>query len=148
MRFEETDLELRTLETNFEAEVEGGGFKLGKKKFELLQFHFHNPSEHMVGGERTPLEAHFVHLGEDGSLAVLAVFVVPRRPNREIDRLIGELDEIEMPGDTAEVYEFDPSELPPRSRRTFRYKGSTTTPPCVADVRWIAFAEPITFSED
>lgn len=43
--------------------------------FKPLQFHFHAPSEHTVGGYQYDLEVHFVHLYEDGSLAgVIGVF--------------------------------------------------------------------------
>ena len=40
-----------------------------------LQFHFHAPSEHTIGGRQMDLEVHFVHLTPEGGLgAVLGVF--------------------------------------------------------------------------
>ena len=42
-------------------------------EFELVQFHFHSPSENRVQGELFPLETHFVHKGAGGELAALAV---------------------------------------------------------------------------
>src|ERR1051325_366355 len=34
-------------------------------KYNLLQFHFHQPAEHTLFGSRTPMEVHFVHLRAD-----------------------------------------------------------------------------------
>jgi carbonic anhydrase len=34
---------------------------MGGKKYKLLQFHFHTPSEHFLDGEHFPIEIHFVH---------------------------------------------------------------------------------------
>ena len=30
--------------------------------YNLLRFHFHQPSEHTLNGNRSPMEVHFVHL--------------------------------------------------------------------------------------
>lgn len=35
--------------------------KIGGLDYELLQFHFHTPSEHRLNNEHFPLEVHFVH---------------------------------------------------------------------------------------
>jgi len=43
------------------------------KVHELLQVHFHTPSEEVIRGKRYPLVAHLVHRGADGKLAVVAV---------------------------------------------------------------------------
>lgn len=34
---------------------------IGNKRLELLQFHFHTPSEHMLNTKRCAMEAHLVH---------------------------------------------------------------------------------------
>ena len=44
------------------------------KKYKLLQFHFHTPSEHRFQDESFPLEVHFVHKSDDGGLAVVGIF--------------------------------------------------------------------------
>jgi len=44
-------------------------------KFVPIQFHFHAPSEHTVGGRHMDLELHVVHTYEDGSLGgVIGIF--------------------------------------------------------------------------
>jgi carbonic anhydrase len=45
----------------------------GGEKFQLIQFHFHSPSEHQINGELFPLAAHFVHRNDSGALAVVGV---------------------------------------------------------------------------
>ena len=34
-------------------------------QYDLLQFHFHTPSEHAVNGAKAPMEVHFVHIDHD-----------------------------------------------------------------------------------
>lgn len=47
----------------------------GDRTLELLQFHFHTPSEHTYKGKHTSMEVHLVHRditgGRDNGLAVL-----------------------------------------------------------------------------
>ena len=44
-------------------------------KYNMLQFHFHAPSEHEINGLHYPVEIHFVNKNEAGELAVVGVFV-------------------------------------------------------------------------
>jgi carbonic anhydrase len=46
--------------------VEGGTITIDGQAFSLRQFHFHTPSEHVLGGQSYPAEAHLVHVSEDG----------------------------------------------------------------------------------
>jgi carbonic anhydrase len=39
----------------------------------LLQYHFHRPSEHLIGGKSFPMELHFVDRNAAGILAVVGV---------------------------------------------------------------------------
>lgn len=52
------------------------GSVIGNKKLELLQFHFHTPSEHALNSKRYAMEAHLVHreIGTD-NLTVLGVMI-------------------------------------------------------------------------
>ncbi|WP_426537656.1 carbonic anhydrase family protein [Bradyrhizobium sp. McL0615] len=47
----------------------GDNLRLRDRSFELTQFHFHHPSEHLVDGKRFGMEAHFVHAAAAGGLA-------------------------------------------------------------------------------
>jgi carbonic anhydrase len=42
----------------------------------------------------------------------------------------------------------NPADLLPASRRTYRYSGSLTTPPCSEDVKWVMMVASIPVSAD
>ena len=48
---------------------------LDDERYQLVQYHFHAPSEHTIDGERAPLEVHVVHKSADGKLAVVGSLV-------------------------------------------------------------------------
>ena len=114
---------------------------LGGVHYELVQFHFHAPSEHTIDGEHAPLEAHMVHKSADGELAVIGVLVEEGEYDSLWDPIIGALPD--RPGDDRhlEDLDLDMSELHPLPNRYFRYRGSLTTPPCSEGVEWIVMAE-------
>jgi len=39
----------------------GSSLKFNNKLFDLIQFHFHTPAEHLLGSVTYPLEMHIVH---------------------------------------------------------------------------------------
>jgi carbonic anhydrase len=43
----------------------GSVLRRGEQSYELLQYHFHHPSEHLVDGNRFAMEVHFVHKKND-----------------------------------------------------------------------------------
>ena len=109
--------------------------------YELVQFHFHAPSEHTIDGEHAPLEVHFVHKSAAGELAVIGILVEEGEHDVLWDPIIGSLPE--GPGDARhlEGLELDMRELRPLPKRYYRYRGSLTTPPCSEGVEWIVMAE-------
>ncbi|CAI5512292.1 unnamed protein product [Closterium sp. Naga37s-1] len=48
---------------------------VGGRQLQLLQYHFHAPSEHSFNGVCCPMEAHLVHRDADGKLAVIGVMI-------------------------------------------------------------------------
>ncbi|KAF9903219.1 hypothetical protein EC991_004085 [Linnemannia zychae] len=49
---------------------------IGKKQYNLIQFHFHTPSEHRINGRHADAELHLVHRSPtDNSLAVIGVLL-------------------------------------------------------------------------
>jgi|GEM_PF-260645 len=125
---------------------EKAGLRIGDKEFELVQFHFHTASEHLVNGTEFPLELHLVHRASDGSLAVLGVFIVSGASNEELDKIWKSLPK--HAGDSLSVASFDLRKLLPPSLDSMRYSGSLTTPPCSEGVNWTVLAQPISLSPE
>jgi carbonic anhydrase len=121
---------------------EGSYSEIIGQRFELLQFHFHHPSEHLLNGESFPLEVHFVHRSAAGHLAVLGVFFREGATNRELAKVFNAMPAQVAPERNAGMF-VDPERLLPLSRGYFRYMGSLTTPPCSQGVLWTVFSEPI-----
>ena len=75
------------------------------KKYKLLQFHFHTPSEHRFRDESFPLEVHFVHRSDDGKLAVVGIFFNLDEYNGEnfLNSTTSSLDSVTYSGNTTIV---------------------------------------------
>ena len=132
-----------TIQLNFES---GGELKLGERDYVMMQFHFHHPSEHLVGGKGFAMEAHFVHAAPDGRLAVVGVFMVPGRTNAVFSKIVSIMPTEEGPPVPASS-DIDPSGLLPARRAYYRYEGSLTTPPCSETVDWLVLANRIEVAE-
>lgn len=114
-------------------------------RYELIQFHFHSPSEHTVDGNYHPMEVHFVHQNEAGKYLVVGLMFEEGEHNEVL---------AELPSFRAERGE------PPRSEpidynllildrvNYYMYNGSLTTPPCTEGVRWIVFKQPVIASAE
>lgn len=124
----------------------GGSLVLDGTAYDLLQFHFHHPSEHLVEGRPAALEAHFVHKAQDGNLAVLGVLIVEGPANPVLESIWKIMPD--KAGDTTmgqSVLDF--KTLLPNDQTTYRYAGSLTTPPCSEVVQWVVYRRPITASD-
>ena len=124
--------------------AEGSSITLEGRRFSLLQFHFHLPSEHMVDGDGFPMEVHFVHQAAEGDLAVVGVFMGTGESHPAIERIWGAIPGSGEP--SATLPELDPRTLLPEGSGYFRYAGSLTTPPCSEMVSWVVMTEPISVS--
>jgi carbonic anhydrase len=125
--------------------AENAGFiTIADEEYELLQFHFHLPSEHAVDGERAPMEVHFVHKAKGGGLAVIGVLMVGGGENAAFDKIM-----VAAPHEHGEAAlgEVDLASLLPETQRFYRYHGSLTTPPCSEIVLWTVMQEPVAVSD-
>lgn len=117
----------------------GNGLTFDGKRYELIQFHFHTPSENTFEGLHYPLETHFVHRDAEGSLAVVALMV-----RRGASGAAEQLPLPETAGAEISLGEtFDPSGFLPGSDTHVTFAGSLTTPPCSEGVRWIVLRESV-----
>ncbi|MEE9543306.1 MAG: carbonic anhydrase family protein [Thermodesulfobacteriota bacterium] len=114
--------------------------------YQLEEFHFHSPSEHLVSSKQFALEAHLVHIGEGGDLIVLAVFIVEGTGKKDYEPLIESFERFGLERDQKDFILIDPSDFIPRDRAYSTYTGSHTTPPCVEGVKWLVFRDPFELS--
>lgn len=129
---------------------------MGDDRFDLMQVHFHFPSEHTLNGKHFPLEAHFVHKDQDGHLAVVAVMFHLDKPNHSIQALweqvpdrIGETAELKPPSGSCGIApEVGACGLLPIEKDYVRYNGSLTTPPCTEGVTWIVLKQVMSVSKE
>jgi carbonic anhydrase len=119
----------------------GSTLTIGKDVYNLVQFHFHAPSEHSIGGKRAAMEVHFVHAGPEGRLAVVGVLMNAGRKNAAFAAIMQAAPKKE--GEKTLDKPLDPRQFLPASRALYRYKGSLTTPPCSEVVDWNVYEQPI-----
>ncbi len=123
--------------------VPGSYMVLNGTRFNLLQFHFHHPSEHTMGGQGFDMEAHFVHASDDGKLAVLGVFIKQGAVNRMLSPVWDNMPLSSGPEKRMDSVIIKPYDLLPTDRAHYRYLGSLTTPPCSEKVIWSLFRSPV-----
>lgn len=118
----------------------GSTVKLDTVTYELVQFHFHHPSEHLIDGKPAAMEAHFVHRSTDGNLTVLGIMIEEGAENATLAPIWAAMPQHKGDGPIVSVALKD---FLPADRAQFRYAGSLTTPPCSEIVNWVAFKTPI-----
>jgi carbonic anhydrase len=124
-----------TVQINYQP---GSFIEIAGHEFELKQFHFHAPSENTIEGVRFPMEAHFVHLDNDGKIAVVAVMFEEGEKNSELAK--GWRHTPKEVGGVNEVIELINADvLLDSTHEYYRFNGSLTTPPCTEGVTWLVF---------
>jgi carbonic anhydrase len=126
----------------------GESLRIGDHAYELVQFHFHTPSEERVNGKASAMVAHFVHRDAEGRLGVLAALIEPGKPNPGFDAILSHLPARAGETLTVEGLELDLAALLPAERRYYDFDGSLTTPPCSENVHWMVLTQPVTVSPD
>jgi carbonic anhydrase len=123
----------------------GSSMNVGGKPYSLLQLHFHAPSEHTIAGNSYPAEVHFVHVANDGNLAVVGVMLSGGGvDNPAWEPFVKGLTTKE--GSTTSE-QIDWAALYPTNHQTIRYAGSLTTPPCTEGVNWMLMTTPVQLSD-
>lgn len=122
--------------------------ELDRKRFHLVEFHFHHPSEHWVGGSQQTMELHVVHQNvDDGTRAVLGIFIEPNGEAESTPGLVAQMQGFyASQGDGSNsIIPTNPLEWLPGNRdEYYRYEGSLTTPKYDENVSWVILREPKT----
>ena len=135
-----------TVQVNY---APGSVLTVAGEPFELLQFHFHAPSEHAIAGSRAPMEVHFVHKNADESLAVVGVMMQAGGHNDPLASVFTNMPDEAGPEVAIADATIDASAmLPSEAGAYFHYKGSLTTPPCSQGVHWFVLANGIEVSAE
>ena len=112
------------------------------RRFRLVQFHFHKPSEELIEGRQFEMVVHLVHKDSEGRLAVIAVLIEGGVAQPAIQTVLNNLP-LEKGEEIAAATQLDPAQMLPESKKYFTYMGSLTTPPCSEDVLWIVMKQPL-----
>jgi carbonic anhydrase len=124
----------------------GSALSRGASRYELLQYHFHHPSEHLVEGKHFAMEAHFVHKNiENDDLGVLGVLLVPGAVNATFAQLATAFPA--QAGTEVTVATVDVNGLLPATLGYWYYEGSLTTPPCSENVDWMLAMQSLEVAE-
>jgi carbonic anhydrase len=115
---------------------------VGGKRFDLLQFHFHRPSEERINGRQFDMVAHLVHKDAEGKLAVVAV-LLDRGSAQPVIQTVWNALPLEKGEAVPAPTQIDMNQLLPEDRRYYTYMGSLTTPPCSEGVLWMVMKQPV-----
>lgn len=125
----------------------GSSIAVSGKTYNLLQFHFHSPSEHQVNGKHADMVAHFVHQAEDGQLGVIGVLFNKGKENATLEKLWNKLPKHQGEKNSLASTKIKISQLLPLNKAYYNYSGSLTTPPCSEGVNWMVLQSQGSVSE-
>lgn len=126
----------KTVQADFD---KGFTMTSGDTTYDLLQVHFHTPSENTLAGKSYPMDGHFVHATEGGDLAVLGFFFEEGEANAELQKMLDNME------GTVNV---DLAAMLNVPMDVYNFAGSLTTPPCSEGVNWHVVTKPLTASKE
>ena len=115
-------------------------------RYNLLEFHFHQPSEHTLNGNRSPMEVHFVHLRADTQdkrtpdpgftdcllvdrpALAIGVFIAPGNADPEIQKIFAPVLPVDYYNSLPVPVTLNLGELIPGGAASWRYLGGLSTP--------------------
>jgi len=123
----------------------GSSITVDGKQYQLVQFHFHHPSEEEINGQKFDMVLHLVHVHADGSAVAIADLLKSGNENPLIRDIWSHI-----PKETGKEAEFkkvmiNAADLLPADQNYFTFDGSLTIPPC-SDVKWFVLKTPVELS--
>ena len=131
-----------TVQVNVEA---GNRIVVNGRRYELVGFHFHRPSEERLNGRQFEMVAHLVHKDLEGKLAIVAVLIEEGKGHPIVQQVWNNLP-LEKHTEQAGLQGIDLLQLLPEDRRYVTYMGSLSTPPCTEGVLWMVMKKPVSVS--
>ena len=150
IRFEYKPTQFRIVDNGHTLQVnvgEGLAMQVMGKRYELIQFHFHRPSEERVNGKPYDMVVHLVHKNDEGQLAVVGVLLEKGGEHPLIQTLWNNMP-LERDMEMSPAEPIDLQQLLPENRAYWTYMGSLTTPPCTEGVLWMVMKQPLPVSAD
>ena len=126
----------------------GNAIEVQGRRYDLVQFHFHRPSEERINGRQFDMVAHLVHKDPEGRLAVVAVLLDRGGAAQPLIQTVWNNLPLEKGSEVAVRGDLDMNHLLPADRRYFTYMGSLTTPPCSEGVLWLVLQQPVQMAQD
>ena len=156
LRYEQSELTIENTGHVVEVLIPAGvanTLQINGDGYQLVQYHFHVPSEHTINGQLADLEAHFVHMSTQAVTAVVGVlYRIGPNPNQLLDSIL--LAAPATAGEEVTAGEASPADLfknisgvrtapggPVRVNSFYSYAGSLTTPGCTEGVLWSVLAD-------
>ena len=131
-----------TVQVNYDP---GSWIEIAGVRYDLIQFHFHMPSEHEINGKHKDGELHLVHRSADGHFAVVGVILERGDENPAFATVWANLPSLPGPERHLDA-QTNAANFLPKGRMTWRYEGSLTTPPCTEGVAWSVMVDPVYMS--
>jgi carbonic anhydrase len=126
----------------------GSSIRLGRSItdiYQLVQFHFHAPSEHTIDGQQFDAELHLVHQNILGQLVVVGVLL--SQSSTATPSLFDEImaaTPLSVSNGAGPSPTLNAMTLLPSDKGYYNYAGSLTTPACSEGVRWYVMQNPVT----
>jgi carbonic anhydrase len=133
-----------TIQVNVEP---GSKLVIDKESYDLLQYHFHRPSEEKIEGKASAMVAHLVHKSASGKLAVIGVHLREGAENPTLKSVWAAAPKKEGPEVTVKGAKTNPASLLPKSLAYYGFEGSLTTPPCSEGVAFYILKEPVPMAQ-
>ncbi|MGH8762297.1 MAG: carbonic anhydrase family protein [Nitrosospira sp.] len=124
--------------------LDAGSLKFSGNEWDLAQFHFHAPSEHLLNGHASDMEMHLVFSDPHDHLLVVSRWIEEGAFNSALDPIFSHLPQTTT--EQLNIDSFNLNTLLPGNLESFRYTGSLTTPPFTEGVNWIQLAQPLNLS--
>ena len=129
-----------TLQVGFD---NAGALGFNNKSYELVQLHFHTPSENQINDKAYPAEVHLVHKDTDGNLLVVGVFIQDGEQNGALEALLKATPKKLNDTKPLKLKGISLSTLLPSKSAYYTFQGSLTTPPCSGNVTWVVMKDTI-----